>query len=93
MPLIPKAKAWHWTSHARSKMWFYGLSEARVRRVINSPKRKEEGIAPKTIAMMQIAGTTKGDGARKPQAPHDYQRVALPGHDETEKRNCAQSYR
>lgn len=33
----------------------YGLSEARVRRVMHSPKRIEEGIAPKTIAMMQPA--------------------------------------
>jgi len=40
-------------------MRFYGLSEARVKRVINSPKRIEEGIAPKTIAMMQSAGSKK----------------------------------
>ncbi len=33
----------------------YGLSEQRVRRVVHAPKRVEEGIAPKTIAMMQPA--------------------------------------
>lgn len=34
-------------------MRFYRISEQRVRRVVNSPKRIEEGIAPKTVAMMQ----------------------------------------
>lgn len=34
-------------------MNFYKLSEQRVRRVIHSPKRIEEGIAPKTVALMQ----------------------------------------
>lgn len=40
-------------------MRFYGLSEQRVRRVLNSPKRIEEGIAPDTIAAMQSAGSLK----------------------------------
>jgi hypothetical protein len=31
----------------------YNLSESRVKRVINNPKRKEVGIAPGTIAVMQ----------------------------------------
>lgn len=47
------------TSHARAKMRFYNLSEARVRRVLHSPKRIEEGIAPGTIAMLQGAGSAK----------------------------------
>ena len=49
----------HWTKHAKNKMRFYHLSEQRVRRVLNSPKRTEEGIAPGTIAMMQRAGSIK----------------------------------
>lgn len=40
-------------------MRFYGLSEQRVRRVLHSPKRTEEGIAPNTVAMMQVAGSAK----------------------------------
>ena len=44
-----------WTRHARAKMRFYKLSEQRVLRVIHTPKRTEEGVAPKTIAMMQPA--------------------------------------
>lgn len=34
-------------------MKYYQLSESRVKRVINNPKRKEIGIAPGTIAVMQ----------------------------------------
>ncbi len=42
-----------WTMHVVSKMKQYNLSENRVKRVINNPKRIEEGIAPNTIAVMQ----------------------------------------
>jgi hypothetical protein len=60
-----KSKTISWTHHARAKMNFYKLSEARVRRVLNSPKRIEEGVAPKTIAMMQPSSikTTSGKPA------------------------------
>jgi hypothetical protein len=34
-------------------MAFYRLSEGRVRRVLHSPRRTEEGVAPGTIALMQ----------------------------------------
>jgi hypothetical protein len=37
----------------------YGLSESRVKRIINSPERVEEGIAEGTAAMMSSAGTEK----------------------------------
>jgi hypothetical protein len=56
---ISKPKVLKWTYHAHGKMRFYGLSESRVKRVLNSPKRIEEGIAPRTIAMMQAAGSVK----------------------------------
>ncbi len=48
-----------WTKHSEAKMNFYHLSKQRVRRVLNSPKRIETGIAPDTIAMMQVAGSQK----------------------------------
>lgn len=51
-----------WTKHAKAKMRFYRLSEQRVRRVLNSPKRTEEGIAPNTVAMMQPASIKTKDG-------------------------------
>ena len=40
-------------------MGFYHLSKQRVQRVLHSPKRIETGIAPDTIAMMQVAGSQK----------------------------------
>lgn len=43
------------TRHARAKMQFYKLSESRVRHVLYAPKRTEEGVAPKTIAVMYPA--------------------------------------
>lgn len=56
MLIIKKTnQAIHWTNHAKAKMRFYKLSEQRVRRVLNSPKRTEGGIAPNTAAMMQPA--------------------------------------
>lgn len=63
MLLAYSNKAFHWTRHSRDKMRFYRLSEARVRRVIHSPRRVEEGIAPDTVAMMQPTSFT-GSGAR-----------------------------
>ena len=53
MPLLRKPVQLQWTLHARAKMNHYRLSPARVRHVLHSPKRVEEGVAPKTIAMMQ----------------------------------------
>jgi len=48
-----------WTNHSIDKMKQYQLSEQRVRRVLHTPKRKEEGIAPNTIAIMQSTGSIK----------------------------------
>jgi hypothetical protein len=42
-----------WTNHSKRKMNYYRLSESRVKRVLNNPKRKEIGIAPGTVAVMQ----------------------------------------
>jgi len=56
----------------------YGLSEGRIRRVIASPKRTEPGVAPKTTAVMQPAGSGKH--------PHEiwvmYQELKLKGKSE-----------
>ena len=46
-----------WTNHAIRKMQYYQLSEARLKRVLNNPKRKELGIAPGTVAVMQPANS------------------------------------
>ena len=52
-------KYFSWTSHSRAKMAFYHLSPDRVKRVLKNPFRKEEGIAPGTLACMQRAGSAK----------------------------------
>jgi len=48
-----------WTKHSKEKMRFYGLSENKLKHLLSRPKRIEEGIVPKTIAIMQPAGTEK----------------------------------
>jgi len=48
-----------WTKHSKKKMRYYRLSENRVLSVLRKPQRTEEGIAPGTIAVMQITGTKK----------------------------------
>lgn len=48
-----------WTKHALRKMSYYRLSETRLKRVLNNPKRKELGIAPGTVAVMQVTGSKK----------------------------------
>ena len=49
----------YWTQHSQKKMREYQLSEKRVKRVLRKPDRVEEGIAPNTIAVMEITGTKK----------------------------------
>jgi len=48
-----------WTNHSQRKLRQYRLSEKRVLRVLRRPDRKEEGIAPGTLANMQTTGTKK----------------------------------
>ena len=52
-------RGFRWTKHIENKMRYYGLSKQRIRRVFKSPTRKEFGVAPDTIAVMQTAGTKK----------------------------------
>lgn len=61
---VPAGNAYTWTAHAQAKMRFYGLSPARVRRVLHSPLRVEEGIAPGTVAALQPASYKTKDGKR-----------------------------
>jgi len=42
-----------WTNHVKEKMAYYRLSPSLVKRVIRFPNRTEEGVAPKTVAVMQ----------------------------------------
>lgn len=53
-----------WTQHAAYKLRQYGLSAQRVIRAINNPQRKEEGIVPKTVAVMQPASLRNKNGKK-----------------------------
>lgn len=53
-----------WTNHAKFKMAFYNISENRVRRVIKTPLRVEEGIAENTVAFMQPTSYKTKNGKR-----------------------------
>ncbi len=59
LKLLQDNKRIFWTKHSKRKMQYYNLSEKRVLRVLRKPDRIEEGIAPKTIARMQITGTKR----------------------------------
>ncbi|MFZ2775179.1 MAG: hypothetical protein WAZ78_04450 [Candidatus Moraniibacteriota bacterium] len=51
---VPKNTGkYYWTEHVKFKMRFYGLSEQKILGVISNPKRKEEGIVEKTVAVMK----------------------------------------
>jgi hypothetical protein len=63
MPFVKRPIQLQWTLHARAKMNHYRLSPARVRHVLHAPRRGEEGVAPKTVAMMHPA-SIKMDGKK-----------------------------
>ncbi len=50
---------YEWTNHVKDKMVYYGISTSLIKRVVRFPKRKEEGIAPGTTAVMQPRGSVK----------------------------------
>ncbi len=53
---------YYWTQHVKFKMKFYGLSEQKILGIINNPKRKEEGIVEKTVAVMKPVSPKIKDG-------------------------------
>lgn len=55
----PKEERIVWTSHSKRKLRQYRFSEKRVLRIFRKPDRIEEGIAPGTVAAMEITGTKK----------------------------------
>jgi hypothetical protein len=58
LPLPQKEKI-VWTTHSKEKMRYYRLSETIVLGIMRRPKRREEGIAPGTVAAMKPSGTKK----------------------------------
>jgi len=46
-------KKLHWTEHSKIKMKQYGLSKQKLLGILHRPERKEQGIAPGTLAVMR----------------------------------------
>ncbi len=62
---FPKDNAsFSWTRHIKNKMVFYHLSGAQILRIFRKPKRREEGVAPDTVAAM---ASKKSVGANNPK--------------------------
>jgi len=61
---LPISSTYIWTKHAQAKMAYYRISPSRVRRIIKSPTRIEEGIAPNTVAFMQPVSYKTRNGLR-----------------------------
>lgn len=57
--LPKKDQSFIWTKHIAQKMVYYQISPQTVRRIIKSPQRREVGIAPQTIAVMQSRGRVR----------------------------------
>lgn len=58
--VLPKDDSqYHWTNHVKGKMMQYHLSGSLIKSIINHPKRREEGIAPNTIAVMRTTTSKK----------------------------------
>lgn len=62
---ISKSDKYHWTQHALFKMEYYNLSPQRIKRVIKSPQRIEEGIVENTIAVMQPVSLNAKNGKKR----------------------------
>ncbi len=50
---------YRWTSHIKNKMLFYRISEQKIKTILKTPDRKEEGVAPSTLAAMKRNDTPK----------------------------------
>ena len=46
-------KNFSWTSHVKNKMIQYRISEQKIKEILKNQDRREEGIAPKTMAVMK----------------------------------------
>jgi len=62
LPEVKNDSKYFWTEHSKFKMRQYGLSAQRIKRIIRAPKRIEEGVVKKTIAVMQPVSTKIKDG-------------------------------
>ena len=59
MKLPQNGDRYEWTNHVKGKMLRYRISESLIKRIIRSPQRVQEGVAEKTVAVMQPCGNKK----------------------------------
>jgi len=59
MKLPKDDKNYKWTIHIKNKMMYYRLSPQKIKSILTFYDRKEEGIAPKTQAVMKRNDTPK----------------------------------
>lgn len=52
-------KNYKWTRHIKDKMIFYRISEQKIKTILKSPDRHEEGVAQNTNAAMKRNDTPK----------------------------------
>lgn len=51
--MINSFKKIEWTAHSLMKMKQYGLSKSKLMKILYKPERKEQGIVPGTMAVME----------------------------------------
>ena len=60
MITFPKDDAqYRWTAHIKNKMLRYRISAQMIKTILRNPARREEGIAPRTVAVMKRHDTPK----------------------------------
>ena len=52
-------KNYKWTAHIKNKMLQYRISAQMIKTILRNPSRREEGIAPGTVAVMKRHDTPK----------------------------------
>src|SRR3989338_2240117 len=52
-------KNYTWTAHIKNKMLRYRISAQMIKTILRNPARREEGIAPRTVAVMKRHDTPK----------------------------------
>ena len=67
-------KEYHWTSHIKNKMVFYRISEQKIKTILKSYDRKEEGIVPNTMAVMKVSKDGRQAASYKRGEPRSFRR-------------------
>ena len=75
---LPQQEPLVWTKHALAKMQHYRLTQNKIKNVLRSPFRMEEGIATNTLAVMvpnKLVSPYQTTTIKKPSAFNNWGRV------------------